>query len=67
MLKRPAVHTVASPSDVIGDTEALLIKAMGLRNIRKMNFAAADHWTQVKLHEVESYLDKIRPVTKRVR
>ncbi|HYH41090.1 MAG TPA: hypothetical protein VD867_03825 [Burkholderiales bacterium] len=43
---------------MIGDTEALLIKAMGPRNKADMNFAVADEWHQVKRHEVEHYFEK---------
>lgn len=49
-----------SPSAVISDTEALLIKALGLpSNIRSMSFKKADEWHQVKLHEHSALLSKV--------
>jgi hypothetical protein len=54
-LKNMAEVVVGNPESVITDVEALLIRAMGLRNIRQMNFVEADEWTQVKLDEVKRY------------
>ena len=48
-------------NDMIGDIEALLIRAMGLTNKAQMNFADATEWEQIKGHEVERYLEKIAP------
>jgi hypothetical protein len=45
--------------DMIGDIEALLIRAMGLTNKAQMNFTDATEWEQVKEHEAERYLEKI--------
>ena len=44
---------------MIGDIEALPIKAMGLRNKADMNFAEESEWHQVPLHDVKRYLQKI--------
>jgi hypothetical protein len=46
---------------MIGDIEALLIKAMGLRNKADMNFADESEWEQVRRHEVEHFLEKVEP------
>lgn len=48
-----------SPKDLIKDVEALLIKAMSLKNTAQMNFTKATCWEQVKLHEVDYYLGKL--------
>lgn len=45
--------------NMIGDIEALLIKAMGLTNKADMKFSDADPWEQVRKHEVEKYMLKI--------
>lgn len=46
--------------DEIGDMEALLIRALGLgTNFNKMRFGAAKEWRQIKLHEVDSFLEKV--------
>ena len=58
-LKAMAHATIGNPESVITDVEALLIRAMGLSNINQMNFAEADEWYQIKIDEVEKYLDKI--------
>ena len=44
---------------IIGDTEALLIKAMALENIANMKFRAAKEWHQIKRDEVDRYLAKL--------
>lgn len=44
---------------IIKDVEALLIRAMGLRNIAQMKFSLASEWYQIRKHEVEKYLEKI--------
>jgi hypothetical protein len=44
---------------VINDIEALLIRAMGLVNIRQTQFEHAEEWFQVNRDEVERYLDRI--------
>ncbi|MEX0957689.1 MAG: GIY-YIG nuclease family protein [Burkholderiales bacterium] len=58
-LKNMAVNVVGNPSAVITDVEALLIRAMGLRNINQTKFTAAEEWTQVKAHETKHYMDKV--------
>ncbi len=50
---------VGSPNSVITDVEALLIRAMGLRNINQNKFAEADPWIQVKSHEAEEFMYKL--------
>lgn len=48
----------------IGDIEALLIQSLGTQhrgNWQEMRFAAARRWTQVMAHEVNRYLEKVRP------
>jgi hypothetical protein len=58
-LRPMAKAALGQPDAVITDVEALLIRAMGLRNINQNNFFAADQWTQVKLDEAEKFLSKI--------
>jgi hypothetical protein len=58
-LRELASIALGEPQKMIGDLEALLIKSMGLRNKQKMNFAKAEEWTQIELHEIERFLDKI--------
>jgi len=48
-----------APKTVIKDIEAVLIKAMGLSNIRKMNIEKAKEWTQIKTSEQKTYIDKL--------
>ena len=50
---------VVKPDSVIGDLEAILIRAMALRNVSKMNFCQAQEWKQVKLDEVERLYQKL--------
>jgi hypothetical protein len=46
---------------VIRDVEALLIKAMGLQNnIAQMKFHSASEWLQIKRHEAETLLNKLK-------
>jgi len=58
-LKDLANIETGKTSIIIRDTEALLIRAMGLNNIAQTNFSQADEWVQVKEHEVEHYIGKI--------
>jgi hypothetical protein len=58
-LKGLAGVAVGEPSTVIRDVEALLIRAMGLSNIAQTQFSEADEWVQVKLDEMERYLEKV--------
>jgi hypothetical protein len=50
----PKMH-LANPSAVIGDIEALLIKAMALRNKSNMNFTNALKWEQIRLDEIDKF------------
>jgi hypothetical protein len=54
-----ATVVVGSPDTVITDVEALLIRAMGLKNINQSNFAEATPWMQIKAHETEHYAAKL--------
>jgi hypothetical protein len=58
-LRELATVSVGNPNNAIGDMEALLIKAMGLRNKADMKFQAARDWKQVKRDEVTKYLDRL--------
>lgn len=58
-LKRLAHVGVVRPRAMIGDVEALLIKAMGLDNINQMKFSNAREWSQVKAYKVEAYMKKV--------
>lgn len=50
------------PSDAIADTEALLIKALGLpSNIRSMSFKRADEWEQVSWYDRDKWLARVDP------
>lgn len=57
-LKEAASVAVGDPQTMIGDLEALLIKAMGLRNKKQMRFSAAEEWQQIKQLEVGRYLER---------
>lgn len=48
-----------NPISDITDIEALLIRAMGLRNIAHPNFKSAKQWERVKLDEVKNYMSRI--------
>jgi hypothetical protein len=62
------LHNLASMAEVefgnpggdITDIEALLIRAMGLRNKAQPNFRHADQWEQVKLDEVGKFMGRIK-------
>ena len=56
--KKLAEVGIGKPGAMIADVEALLIRAMGLNNIKQMKFSDADEWEQVKLHEVEGYMER---------
>ena len=60
-LRSMANVAIGRPDAVITDVEALLIRAMGLRNINQNNFSTAKEWTQVKLFEAEDFLARVRP------
>lgn len=50
------------PKSAIGDIEAILIRAMALKNVSKMKFAQAEQWHQIKRDEAEHYYSKVRRV-----
>lgn len=52
--KMPKLH-MAEPDLVIGDIEALLIRAMALHNKADMNFANAEKWQQIRRDEIAKY------------
>jgi hypothetical protein len=54
-----AVVKALHPEKGIGDIEALLIKAMALKNVAQMKFAQAKEWHQIKQTEAEHYLSKV--------
>jgi hypothetical protein len=46
----------------IGDSEALLIQALGTQhraNLMQMRFAQAERWEQVMAHEIDHYLSRL--------
>lgn len=58
-IRNMAENAFGKPKAVITDVEALLIRAMGLRNINQNNFVAAEEWFQVKIDEIERFITKI--------
>jgi hypothetical protein len=58
-LKKLAEVGEGNPVAMIADVEALLIRAMGLNNIKQMRFSDADEWQQVKLYEADHYMEKV--------
>lgn len=58
-LKDLAEITASNSSTAIRDVEALLIRAMGLSNIAQTKFSVAEEWFQVKLDELDHYLEKV--------
>ena len=61
-LKDQRTKIRGSMNEQIGELEALLIRALGLENnYAKMRFPGADPWTQVRLNEVDAYLDRVSP------
>lgn len=59
-LRKLASVSMGTPRKAIGDMEALLIKAMGLRNKADMKFSAAREWKQVKVLETDKYLARVQ-------
>lgn len=58
-LRDPKTKTRGSMKQQIGELEALLIRALGLENnYAKMRFPGASAWKQVRLDDVDSYLDR---------
>ncbi len=58
-LKDLAEMSTNDPHAVIGDMEALLIRAMGLNNKAQMKFADAREWTQIYLDQYEKFLTRV--------
>lgn len=58
-LRQMAQVAIGKPDFVITDVEALLIRAMGLRNINQNNFKNADEWLQIQIDELDYYLGKV--------
>jgi hypothetical protein len=54
-----AQSVLVDPGTTIKEIEAILIKAMGLSNIKQMKMNGAAEWTQIKLAEQQVYLDKL--------
>jgi hypothetical protein len=50
---------LGEPTTAIADLEALLIKAMGLSNIKNMKFNRAKEWTQIAKRDVSHYTAKV--------
>lgn len=55
LLKDMATVSMTKPHFVIKDIEAILVKAMALRNVADSNFVHADGWEQVKLSEMTKF------------
>ena len=55
LLKNMARVSMTKPHLVIKDIEAILVKAMALRNVADSNFVHAERWEQLKLSEMEKY------------
>jgi hypothetical protein len=58
-LAKLADIAAGNPRNFIRDVEALLIRAMGTKNIAVTNFSAADEWFQVKEHEEQLYRERV--------
>jgi hypothetical protein len=58
-LDRLPVLSLGQPAKMIGDIEALLIRAMGLRNRADMKFASEQRWEQVRRDEVNHFVARI--------
>ncbi|HTR35008.1 MAG TPA: hypothetical protein VMH80_03850 [Bryobacteraceae bacterium] len=56
----PPEIATGSSVETISDAEALLIKAMGLRNINTKNFTKAEEWRQVERHELDEIMAKLQ-------
>jgi hypothetical protein len=54
-----AQNVLVDPGTMIKEIEAILIKAMGLSNIKQMKMNGAAQWTQIKLAEQQVYLNKL--------
>jgi hypothetical protein len=61
-LKEPREKTRGTTPQAIAELEALLIRALGLENnYAKMRFPGARAWQQVRLDDVDEYLDRVSP------
>jgi hypothetical protein len=58
LLKEMPEMNMNQPDRVIGDIEALLARAMSLKNKAMPNFDSAEEWTQIKLDEILRYCSK---------
>ncbi len=58
-LGKMPVAKYVSPKIVIKDLEALVLKAMAVRNANDSHFAIGKRWEQVKLDEVEKYIRRL--------
>jgi predicted GIY-YIG superfamily endonuclease len=59
-LKELKQKTLGTTPQAIAELEALLIRALGLENnYAKMSFPGADRWKQVRLDDVDMYLEKV--------
>ena len=59
-LREPKQKTRGTTPQAIAELEALLIRALGLENnYAKMRFPGAGAWKQVRLDDVETYLDRV--------
>ncbi|WP_456634490.1 GIY-YIG nuclease family protein [Bradyrhizobium sp. USDA 10063] len=54
-IREMPLSKITDINSTIGDMEALLIRAMALRNVNHMKFRNAVEWTQVKLDELDKY------------
>ena len=54
-----ATITLAHPTKVIRDVEALIIRATGVHNINQMGFTEGKQWEQIKIDEIEKYLERV--------
>lgn len=56
--EKPSVKAL-NPDKGIRDIEALLIKAMAVKNVQQMKFVQAKEWKQIKIDEAHKYLQKV--------
>lgn len=60
-LKDLPTFSLGSPTKMIGDMEALLIKALGPINFADMKFQKEQPWLQVEASDAEQFLSKVQP------
>ena len=51
---------LGAPTKAIADLEALLLKAVGLRNVSDIKFQTALEWLQMDEDETEKFMDQAR-------